>query len=112
VGVFGSVFTAGNFVYSTDRRIGDYLGMAGGPKRGADTESEFVLRANGSVVSNLQDAGWFRSGSLNELQALPGDTIFMPEEMNKMTGLEISKAWTAILYQFGLGMAGIAAALR
>jgi len=112
VGVFGSVFTVGNFVYSHDRRIGDYVAMAGGPKRGADKDSEFVLRANGSVVSNLQDAGWFRSGSLNEMQALPGDTIFMPEELNKMTNLEVSKAWTQIIYQFGLGLAGIAAAIK
>jgi protein involved in polysaccharide export with SLBB domain len=112
VGVFGSVFTAGNFLYSGTLSIGDYLEMAGGPKRGADKESEFVLRANGSVVSSLQDAGWFHKSALNTKPALPGDTIYVPEELNKLTGLETSKAWTEILYQFGLGIAGVAAALR
>ena len=79
---------------------------------GAIKESEFVLRANGSVVSNLQSAGWFRSGGLNDIGALPGDTIYMPEELNKMSRLEISKAWTEIIYQFGLGLAGISAAIK
>jgi len=110
VGVFGSVFNTGNFVYGNDRHIGDYLQQAGGPTRGADKDSVFVVRANGSVVSNLQNSGWFSSGSLSSLQALPGDTIFVPEEMSKTTGVQNAKDWTQILYQLGLGLAGLRSA--
>lgn len=115
VGVFGSVFNSGNYLYSEGRQLGEYLRLAGGSTRGADAGSTFVVRANGSVVSARQRrSGWFSSGteSLAELRAEPGDTIFVPEEMDKATWLQITKDWTQVLYQFGLGIAGIAAATR
>ena len=113
VGVFGSVFNGGSFLFSDGRLLDDYLGLAGGPTRGADDRSTFVVRANGSVVSTQQQAGWFRSSAaLRNLRAEAGDTIFVPEEMDKTTFIQGAKDWTQILYQFGLGIAGIVAATR
>ena len=113
VGVFGSVFNTGSFLYSAGRGIVDYLQLAGGPTRGADDGSIFVVRANGSVVSSLESSSWFnKRGNLNSLQAVPGDTIFVPEEMNKTTFLQTAKDWTQILYQLGIGAAGIKSAIR
>jgi len=43
---------------------------------------------------------------------LPGDTVFVPEELNKTTLLQAVKDWTQVFYQFGLGAAGIATILR
>ncbi len=108
VGVFGSVFNAGSFVYSTGRTTEDYLKLAGGPTRGADKDSMFVIRANGSVVSARQSASmWSSNTTFNNTSTLPGDTLFVPEEMNKSTLVQDAKDWTQILYQFGLGVAGI-----
>jgi protein involved in polysaccharide export with SLBB domain len=109
VGVFGSVFNTGSFLWTGPHSIDDYLRLAGGPTRGADRSSVFVIRANGSVVSALQDGGsWFsRSHGMNNIAALPGDTIFVPEEMEKTTFLQSAKDWTQIFYQFGLGAAAI-----
>jgi hypothetical protein len=42
----------------------------------------------------------------------PGDTVFVPEEMDKTTFLQAAKDWTQILYQLGVGAAGIASAVR
>jgi len=114
VGVFGSVFNAGSFLWSDSRSMDDYLRLAGGPTKGADDASAFVIRANGSVVSNLQSKGWFssRSSQFAGLTTQPGDTIFVPEEINKTTFVQGAKDWTQILYQFGLGIAGIVAATR
>jgi protein involved in polysaccharide export with SLBB domain len=114
VGVFGSVFNAGSYLWAGSRNIDDYLRLAGGPTRGADESSVFVIRANGSVVSNLQSKGWFssRSSEFSSLPAEPGDTIFVPEEINKTTWVQNAKDWTQILYQFGLGIAGIKSAIR
>ena len=113
VGVFGSVFNTGSYLYSAGRGIVDYLQLAGGPTRGADDRSIFVVRANGSVVSSLESGSWFnKRGNLNSLQAVPGDTIFVPEEMNKSTVLQTAKDWTQILYQLGIGAAGIKSAIR
>jgi protein involved in polysaccharide export with SLBB domain len=107
VGVFGSVFNTGSFVYNGGRTIGDYLAQAGGTTRGADKDSVFLIRANGSVVSNLQSSGWLSDGKLASLAALPGDTVFVPEELNKTTFVQNAKDWTQILYQFALGVAAV-----
>jgi protein involved in polysaccharide export with SLBB domain len=109
VGVFGSVFNAGSYLFSGDRRIDDYLQLAGGPTRGADRDSMFVIRANGSVESTTQSrGGWWQSGSaFSVAKAEPGDTIFVPEEVNKTTLVQDAKDWTQILYQFGIGIAAI-----
>lgn len=117
VGVFGSVYNGGNYLFGADRQLADYLRLAGGPTRGADPGSTFVIRANGSVVSAQQAQGggrWFGSSgdALGALRAEPGDTVFVPEEINKTTFVQAAKDWTQILYQFGLGIAGIVAASR
>ncbi len=110
VGVFGSVFNAGNYLFGNDRNVVDYLNLAGGPTRGADAGSTFIVRANGSVVSARQRGGgsWFSNGSgLDGVNAEPGDTLFVPEEPNKTTFVQNAKDWTQILYQFGLGVAAL-----
>ncbi|MBN8490662.1 MAG: SLBB domain-containing protein [Burkholderiales bacterium] len=109
VGVFGSVFNAGSYLREDGRTLSDYLRQAGGPTRGADAGSTFVLRANGTVISNLQESGWgsgLRS-SFETLPALPGDTLFVPEELDKTTFVQWAKDWTQILAQFALGVAAL-----
>ncbi len=108
VGVFGSVFNAGSYLYGEGRDVVEYLNLAGGPTRGADEGSTFVIRANGSVISGRQSGGWFNRGTgLEGLKAEAGDTVFVPEEMNKTTFVQNAKDWTQILYQFGIGIAAI-----
>ncbi|MBL8342538.1 MAG: SLBB domain-containing protein [Rubrivivax sp.] len=112
VGVFGSVFNTGSYLFNSERTLADYLRLAGGPTRGADEASVFVVRANGSVISQLQSAGFFSRGDALAQAALPGDTIFVPEELNKSTFLQVAKDWTLLLYQLGIGLAGIRSAIR
>lgn len=109
VGVFGSVFNAGSFLLQAGSTVDDVMKLAGGPTRGADASGVFVIRANGTVVSGRQTTGgWLGFGSgFAGLQALPGDTVFVPEEMNKTTFIQEAKDWTAILYQFGIGAAAL-----
>jgi protein involved in polysaccharide export with SLBB domain len=107
VGVFGSVFNSGNYVFMPGRTVSDFLKLAGGPTRGADTLSLFVLRANGSVISTPQKRSWFGGGNIAGISAEAGDTIFVPEEMNKSTWTQELREWTQIFYQFGLGAAAL-----
>ncbi len=109
VGVFGSVFNGGSYLLKPGNSIDDIVKLAGGPTRGADTASMFVLRANGSVVSARQSSsGWLSTNNgMATLAALPGDTVFVPEELNKTTFIQEAKDWTQILYQFGLGAAAL-----
>jgi protein involved in polysaccharide export with SLBB domain len=114
VGIFGSVFNAASYLYTPGRTLDDYLRLAGGPTKGADQGSSFVVRANGNVISGLQtESGWFsRSSGVGKVNAEPGDTVFVPEEMNKTTFIQSAKDWTLLLYQLGIGVAGIKSAIR
>lgn len=109
VGVFGSVFNAGNYLHVSGKTLGDYLRLAGGSTKGADDSSIFVIRANGTVASARQERGFWSSGSdkLAIEVAEPGDTLFVPEEMDKTTFIQSAKDWAQILSQFGLGLAAI-----
>ncbi len=109
VGVFGSVFNGGSYLLKPGSSIEDIVRLAGGPTRGADVGSIFVLRANGSVVSARQSSsGWLGSSTgISAITALSGDTVFVPEEINKTTFIQEAKDWTQILYQFGIGAAAL-----
>jgi protein involved in polysaccharide export with SLBB domain len=115
VGVFGSVFNSGSYLHTDGRSIDDFLALAGGPTRGADAGSMFVIRANGSVVAARQDQrGWFgsRADTIAAQAAQPGDTVFVPEELDKTTFIQHAKDWGLIVSQFGLGIAAILAITR
>ncbi|MFL6627898.1 MAG: SLBB domain-containing protein [Vitreoscilla sp.] len=108
VGIFGSVFNTGSFVYESGHTTQQYLALAGGPTRSADKGSIFMIRANGSVISAQQGSSFWHAGNkFSSATVEPGDTIFVPEELNKSTFVQNAKDWTQILYQFGLGLAGI-----
>ncbi|MEY8688684.1 MAG: SLBB domain-containing protein [Leptothrix sp. (in: b-proteobacteria)] len=108
VGVFGSVFSVGSYLSTAGNNVGDFIGLAGGPTRGADASSTFVIRSNGSVISQPQKAGFLGFGpGLNEVAALAGDTIFVPEEANKTTLIQGLKEWSTVFFNFGLGAAAL-----
>ena len=65
-----------------------------------------MLRANGTVVSNRRPAaGVVACASFEQTPALPGDTLFVPEQLDKTTFVQHAKDWTQILAQFALGVA-------
>ncbi len=108
VGVFGSVYNGGSYLFQAGKSVDGYVRLAGGPTRGADDGSVFVVRANGSVVSARQTSNsWLGGRDFAATTALPGDTIFVPEELNKTTFIQSAKEWTQILYQFGIGAAAL-----
>ena len=51
VNVVGAVYDQNSFLYEQGRTAGAYLLQAGGPNREADSKHEFVIRANGDVIS-------------------------------------------------------------
>ncbi len=107
VGVFGSVFYAGSFVHAPSRTLGHYIQKAGGPTQGAEYSAAFVVRANGSVLSAAQGSGWGRTRQFEGQPALPGDTVFVPEELFRVSWVQSAKDWTQVLYQLGVGLAAL-----
>jgi protein involved in polysaccharide export with SLBB domain len=108
VGVFGSVYNPGSFVHDPGHKLGSYIGRAGGPTEGADYPAAFVVRANGSVLSARQNGTWLaRTSSFESESALPGDTVFVPEDLFRGNFVQGAKDWTQILYQLGVGLAAL-----
>ena len=104
VDVLGSVFQQNAFVYRPQRTVNDYVQQAGGLTTSADKSEMYVIRADGTAQS-AQNTGWFSSIGSKPLN--PGDTVVVPEKIDRSTFMQSLKEWTSIFYQFGLGAAGL-----
>jgi polysaccharide biosynthesis/export protein len=104
VKVIGAVYDQNAFLFKTARHAGDYLELAGGISRSGDGRHTFIIRADGSVVSRKSKAA---RGGLEHLAMNPGDTVVVPENLEKTTLLRGLTDWSAVLGQFGLGAAAI-----
>src|SRR5262249_27039346 len=80
VQVIGTVYNQGAFIQTQGRRLKDYLRQSGGPTKDADESQIFVIRADGSVLSNRGNSAF--SGGISDLRMMPGDTIVVPENLN------------------------------
>lgn len=104
VDVLGSVFQQNAFVYRPQRTVNDYVQQAGGVTANADKSEMYVIRADGTARSG-QSSGWF--SGLGGTALNPGDTVVVPEKIERSTFMQSLKEWTSIFYQFGLGAAGL-----
>lgn len=104
VEVLGAVFQANSFIYKPQRNIKDYVLLAGGGTSTADMSEMFVIRADGTVQSE-RGGGWWRG--LGGITVNPGDTVVVPENLDRTSWRQSLKEWTSIFYQFGLGAAGL-----
>jgi protein involved in polysaccharide export with SLBB domain len=103
----GAVDNSNAIIWKIGRTVADTLRTAG-VQRDAEKDEIFVLRADGSVAKSGD--GWF-SSSIDSLQLMPGDTIVVPEKLDKRSGMTQLiaglKDWSQIISQFGLGVAAI-----
>jgi protein involved in polysaccharide export with SLBB domain len=100
INVQGQVYSANAFVYEPGRNMKDYLKLAGGPGRQADTKRAFVVRADGSVFSE-------QYGNLGKAPMYPGDTIVVPLKVERKAILRNLVDIATVFGQFGLGIAAI-----
>jgi len=106
VNVVGAVYDQNSFLFNANARAGTYLHQAGGPNRDADKRREFVIRADGEVVSRdmLKDFG---GSEFSKLHIYPGDTIVVPEKIYKQSALLGFVNWSQMFSQFALGAAAL-----
>ncbi len=112
VGVFGSVLTKSSFIWRQRATVQDYIDRAG-PTRDADLDGALIIRADGTVTANEAQRSSLGLGNRGFLKTelKPGDSLFIPEMLDKRTPymrfVQGAKDVTTLLYQFGLGAAGI-----
>ena len=106
VNVVGAVLDQNSFLYSEGLRAGGYLRQAGGTSRDADRQREFIIRADGEVVSRETSSGpW--GNEFNSLHIYPGDTIVVPEKIYKPSPLYGIMNWSQMFSQLALGAAAL-----
>jgi protein involved in polysaccharide export with SLBB domain len=107
VNVVGAVYDQNSFLYRRGQHVGDYLRTAGGSTRNADRRHEFVIRADGSVISKQTAGGTLFGGGFATKLSYPGDTVVVPDNVSKTTLLRNLTDYSAVLSNFGIGIAAI-----
>lgn len=105
VTVIGEVQNSTSHFYNERLDRDDYLSMSGGLTRKADRGAIYVVRADGSVISN-ESVGWFRRSA--QVAIRPGDTIVAPLDTERMPALPLWQAVTQILYNLAVSAAAVA----
>lgn len=106
VSVFGEVPMQNAFFFHKGNDIGDYVERAGSATQYADESGTFVIRADGSVKSE-RTTGWLIFGNLSGRNAMPGDAIFVPKNLEYSRWMADLKDWSQVLANFGISAAAI-----
>ncbi len=101
VSIAGMVQFPSSHIYKEETSINEYISLAGGTKKQADTDRVYVIKANGSVM--LPNDSWF--GGRKSLE--PGDTIIVPVDSDYLDNLSIMSSATQIMYQLGVAWSAI-----
>lgn len=103
VTVIGEVQYVTSHLYKPNLTRDNYIAMSGGVTRRADTGRIYVVRANGSVVTN-EGNRWYSSTTV---QIRPGDTIVVPLNAEHIPLLPLWQAVTQIIYNVAIAAAAV-----
>jgi polysaccharide export outer membrane protein len=110
VNVLGSVVNPTAVVYSPYLTVGDYLAQVGGPTKYADVKRLYVIKVNGTALSG--SGGFFFGRRVSSARLDPGDTIVVPEELERVAWLKGFKDVATILGNIALAAGVAVAALK
>ncbi|MEW6409337.1 MAG: SLBB domain-containing protein [Nitrospirota bacterium] len=120
VNVIGSVYNQTAFLYNPEASLSQYISLAGGPTEFADTKRTYVLKTDGSAIAPDQLRGWginwneknyrWEVADYSNTRLDPGDTIVVPEKIERIAWLREIKDITQILFQMAV-TAGVLIAL-
>ncbi len=104
ISVIGEVYVPNNHIYVDDLSLEKYISLSGGYTDFADDNSIYVIKSNGSILSQSEiSSGFFRSD--NYLQ--PGDTIVVPLKVTSFSQLRAATEITQIIYQMAIAAAAV-----
>jgi len=97
VSVVGSVYISKSYMYKANMTVGEYLERAGGPTKTADEKAIYVVKANGEILASAQSRGMFNK--FDNTVLMPGDTIVVPEDLDRVPTLRLIKDVTDIVFK-------------
>ncbi len=108
VATVGSVYSPSAYLYEPDQDMSYYLDKSGGPTKSADAKYMYLLKANGEVVSKARSRAVFNS--FNSIKLMPGDTIVVPEDLERLPYLRLIRDVSDIVFKIAT-TAGVAIAV-
>ncbi len=100
--VVGEVMSPTAVVYESSD-VNYYLKNSGGLTQKADKDNIYVIHANGSAQKIK--TGWFSAEGSSIIKR--GDTIVVPQKLLNITGMQMAKDISSILYKFALTAAAM-----
>lgn len=122
VHVLGQVYNQTSFVYLQNQsNVGNYLHKAGGPTRDAEESDIYIIKADGSVKSRQQSSfgiqwdehtrSWSFGGFMSA-QLMPGDTLVVPQKIERIAWMREIKDITQILANVAMTAGTVLLGLR
>lgn len=111
VTVLGQVYNPTSFVYLDGQDVDRYLQKSGGPVNDAETSEMYIIKADGSVFSRQQSSfgiQWsdegrrWSFGSFLSSTLEPGDTLVVPQKLERISWMREIKDITQILANVAL----------
>ena len=99
VTVLGEVASPTTSIWLPGKDVSDYLDMAGGPTNGAETGEMYVIMADGTVRGKMSDGAFsmFRSGGFMSVHLHAGDTVVVPQKLERVSWMKELKDISQIL---------------
>ncbi|NOZ25588.1 MAG: polysaccharide export protein [Nitrospirae bacterium] len=108
VQVIGSVYNQTAFLYEKGRDVDYYISLAGGYTENADDDNVYILKADGSalkVSKGFLGLSWnseYSRWDVGAGQVESGDTIVVPEKLERIAWMRNIRDITQILYQIAV----------
>jgi len=111
VNVMGQVYNSTTLIHMNSKTLAYYLKKAGGPTRDAEEGDMYVIRADGSVESRQQYSSGIRwneeskswtFGGFMSTSLKPGDTLVVPQKLERVAWMREIKDITTIISQIAL----------
>ncbi len=120
INVMGSVYNPSTYLYDAETKVDAYVEMAGGPSQNAEPDKIYVIKVDGSALSPKKVKGglfeWntktyrWEVGGLSKTKLDPGDTIIVPEKLDRLALMRNIKDISQVIFQMAV-TAGVVVAL-
>lgn len=109
--VYGEVYNPTTLIHLPEKRLGYYLKQSGGCTLNADEEEMYVIKVDGTVKSHREHSGFFTTDGFYSLRLDPGDTLVVPQKLDKIAWIRELKDIATIIGQVALTAGVIIAAM-
>lgn len=112
VSVLGNVYNPTTALFEPWRNVRYYLDKVGGPTSEGDTDEMYLVKADGTVYSKHQAGSFFFYNGFLSASVDSGDTIVVPQKLEKSAWLRDIKDITTIISQIAISAGTVFLGLR